>query len=233
MSNFKKNLVAMDNLVAAGKFEEAVATYFTDNATTVSPSDAFRTNNKAEKLATLQYFFGNVAQTNRIEFFGATVKGEVSESVFTFDFTNRQGENLVWNEAIRRVWSAKGLVVSEEYVNVTPTAKKEEAPSAAPAKAAKKPAAAPKKVVAKSTKDDLKLVEGIGPKIEELLNKAGITTFAQLAATPATDVKTILNDAGKRYQMHDPTTWAAQSKLAADGKLAELKKWQEELKGGK
>ena len=32
--------------------------------------------------------------------------------------------------------------------------------------------------------DDLKIIEGIGPKIEELLNNEGIYKYAQLAATP-------------------------------------------------
>ena len=81
--------------------------------------------------------------------------------------------------------------------------------------------------------DDLKVVEGIGPKIEELLNKDGILTFGQLADTPATRVKEILEAAGPRFQMHDPTTWPKQSAMARDGKWDELKKWQEELHKGR
>lgn len=84
----------------------------------------------------------------------------------------------------------------------------------------------------KSKKDDLKVVEGIGPKIEELFNKAGILSFEQLANTPATKLKEILEAAGSRFQMHDPTTWPAQSKLADEGKWEELKKWQDELNKG-
>ncbi|RYU95707.1 hypothetical protein [Emticicia agri] len=82
-------------------------------------------------------------------------------------------------------------------------------------------------------KDDLKIVEGIGPKIEELFNKAGIYTFAQLADTPVTRMKEILDKAGSRFQIHDPTTWADQAVLARDGKWDELKKWQDELYKGK
>ncbi len=85
---------------------------------------------------------------------------------------------------------------------------------------------------AKSKKDDLKVVEGIGPKIETLFNDAGIHSFEQLANTPAERLKEILVAAGSRYQMHDPTTWPAQSKLAGDGKWEELKKWQDELNKG-
>lgn len=82
-------------------------------------------------------------------------------------------------------------------------------------------------------KDDLKVVEGIGPKIEELCFNAGIYTFAQLADTPASRIKEILDAAGSRFQMHDPTTWPQQSALARDGKWDELKKWQDELNKGR
>lgn len=83
-----------------------------------------------------------------------------------------------------------------------------------------------------SKKDDLKIVEGIGPKIEELCNNAGIYTFEELAATSAERLKGILDAAGARFQMHDPTTWPVQSALARDGKWDELKKWQDELNRG-
>lgn len=81
--------------------------------------------------------------------------------------------------------------------------------------------------------DDLKIVEGIGPKIEGLLNNKGIVTFAQLAVTSPERIKEILDAAGARFQMHDPTTWPRQSALARDGKWDELKAWQEELNKGR
>jgi len=84
-----------------------------------------------------------------------------------------------------------------------------------------------------SAADNLKLVEGIGPKIEELLNNAGIKTFAALASTAVEDIKKILEDAGSRYRSHNPSTWPDQAKMAADGKWDELKVWQDELDGGK
>jgi predicted flap endonuclease-1-like 5' DNA nuclease len=90
---------------------------------------------------------------------------------------------------------------------------------------------APKKAV--STKDDLKIVEGIGPKIEELLNAAGINTWTQLSKTKSDALKAILTGGGKRYAIHDPSTWADQAGLAAAGKMDELKTWQAALTGGK
>jgi predicted flap endonuclease-1-like 5' DNA nuclease len=81
--------------------------------------------------------------------------------------------------------------------------------------------------------DDLKIVEGIGPKIEGLLNNEGILTFSQLAVTTTERIKEILDAAGPRFQMHDPTTWPQQSALARDGKWDELKAWQDELNKGR
>ncbi|MBO9636776.1 hypothetical protein [Siphonobacter aquaeclarae] len=81
--------------------------------------------------------------------------------------------------------------------------------------------------------DDLKIIEGIGPKIEQLLNNEGIKTFATLASTPPSRITEILQAAGPRYQIHDPGTWPDQARLAADGKWEELKIWQDELNKGK
>ena len=93
--------------------------------------------------------------------------------------------------------------------------------------------AKPKKAKTVAEGDDLKLIEGVGPKIADLLINAGVITFADLAATPAEKVKEILEAAGSKYTMHDPTTWAAQAELARDGKFDELKELQDKLNGGK
>lgn len=81
--------------------------------------------------------------------------------------------------------------------------------------------------------DDLKAIEGIGPKIAQLLNDAGINTWQELADTKAEKISEILAEAGSRYQMHDPTTWPKQAELAAQGKWAELEEYQDRLKGGR
>lgn len=82
-------------------------------------------------------------------------------------------------------------------------------------------------------KDDLKKIEGIGPKIEGLLNDAGIFTFSKLANTPLTIIQSVLDNAGPRYRISDPGTWPEQAKLAADGKWDELQVLQDNLKGGR
>ncbi len=87
--------------------------------------------------------------------------------------------------------------------------------------------------VVSPTPDDLKIVEGIGPKIEDLFNAAGIFTWKQLYNTPVERLKEILNDAGSRFQIHDPSTWPEQARLADEGKLDELKALQDRLNAGK
>ena len=87
------------------------------------------------------------------------------------------------------------------------------------------------KIVAAKTPDDLTIVEGIGPKGQEILNNAGITTFAELAKTEATKIAELL--AADGMSAHDPTTWPAQAQMAAEGRMEELKKWQDELDGGR
>jgi predicted flap endonuclease-1-like 5' DNA nuclease len=83
------------------------------------------------------------------------------------------------------------------------------------------------------TADDLKLVEGIGPKIEELFHKAGLKTWASVAASKPEKLKEILVGGGERFQMHDPGTWPKQCKMMVDDQWAELKTLQEKLSGGK
>lgn len=81
--------------------------------------------------------------------------------------------------------------------------------------------------------NDLKIIEGIGPKIEELFNAAGIHTFQQLYNTPVETLRQILHNAGPNFQIHDPGTWGEQARLADEGKLAELKALQDRLNAGK
>jgi len=82
-------------------------------------------------------------------------------------------------------------------------------------------------------KDDLKAIDGIGPKIASLLNEAGIKTWKQLANTPLDTLKKILADAGPRFKLADPTTWSKQAQLADEEKWDELQEYQEFLAGGK
>ncbi|MFM8373406.1 MAG: 50S ribosomal protein L27 [Bacteroidota bacterium] len=170
------------------------------------------------------------------------------------------GENVYMGRDHTLHASIDGVVVftrkrdDRNYVSVlpqvaevvdTPAPAKKAAPKSAPAPKAEAPAvaqevaeaaeekkAAPKKEKAPKL-DDLKIIEGVGPKIDTLLKDGGISTWAELAVAPVDRLKEILDAAGPRYQIHDPITWPAQARFAAEGKWEELKDYQEMLMGGR
>ena len=80
--------------------------------------------------------------------------------------------------------------------------------------------------------DDLKRIEGIGPKISALLQEAGIRTFAQLAAAEVSRLEEILAEASLSA-LAKPATWPEQASLAAAGDWQALEALQNELKGGR
>ncbi len=81
--------------------------------------------------------------------------------------------------------------------------------------------------------DDLKIVEGIGPKIEGLFHNFDIKTWETLSEATVDKCQEVLNSGGKRYRIHDPSSWPMQGKMAYEGKWKELVKWQDEHKAGK
>ncbi len=83
------------------------------------------------------------------------------------------------------------------------------------------------------SRDDLKLIEGVGPKIEELLKANGIKSWDDIAAAEIVTLKSILMEAGDRFQMHDPSSWADQAALASESKWSELQEYQDLLIGGR
>ncbi len=91
------------------------------------------------------------------------------------------------------------------------------------------------KATAKSDKvtNDLRIIEGIGPKIESLFHEAGIRSFEKLASANLKTLRSVLEQAGPRYRSHDPATWRKQAQLAAKGQMTQLKKLQATLKGGR
>ncbi|SEJ68188.1 hypothetical protein SAMN04487995_5878 [Dyadobacter koreensis] len=88
-------------------------------------------------------------------------------------------------------------------------------------------------VAEKIQQDDLKVIEGIGPKIESVLKDAGIYSFRQLSQKSAEQISVILANSDSRFQVHDPATWPRQAELAANGDWDRLKTWQDELNGGR
>ncbi|NBD35574.1 MAG: hypothetical protein GVY30_06205 [Chloroflexi bacterium] len=81
--------------------------------------------------------------------------------------------------------------------------------------------------------DELRKIEGVGPKIAEILNEHGILTFEQLAETRVGRLEEILEEAGPRFRMAVPETWPEQAALAAVGDWEGLRLFQDELVGGR
>lgn len=93
------------------------------------------------------------------------------------------------------------------------------------------PMPAAKSAQATAPTDNLKVVEGIGPKMAALLNSAGITTYAQLATADVESLRQLVRGAG--YAMADPATWPEQARFAAEGNWDGLKELQGQLRGGR
>lgn len=81
--------------------------------------------------------------------------------------------------------------------------------------------------------EDLTRIEGIGPKVQDILKDVGIVTFRDIATTPLYKIKEHLQNAGPSFNMVDASTWTEQALLAAEGRWDELEVRQQELIGGR
>ena len=82
--------------------------------------------------------------------------------------------------------------------------------------------------------NDLKVIEGIGPKIESILRHHGINTWYELSESKnETITKNLITDGGDKFRIHDPVSWPRQAELAFKGEWKELKEYQDFLQGGK
>ncbi len=134
----------------------------------------------------------------------------MDEGIVTFT-TKLNNKRFVHVLPIEERMEVKGLSTTENTV-----------------KEAKKKTTTPKEAKA----DDLTKIEGVGSKIAALLKKAVFASFDALAKAKVDQLNSVLEAAGSRYQMHNPTTWPKQAKLAADGKWEELTAYQDILDGG-
>jgi predicted flap endonuclease-1-like 5' DNA nuclease len=81
--------------------------------------------------------------------------------------------------------------------------------------------------------DDLRVIEGVGPKIAQIFQAAGIRSFAQIAAMTPAGIQPLLDEAGPNFRIADPQTWPEQAALAAANRWADLKALQDDLIGGR
>ncbi len=112
--NVQQLVEALDARILKGDILGAFNQFAADNCVTLSNTQDI-TRSKTQKLEILNWFFQNIATVNRIERPALQVTGDVTESQFVFDFVNRLGENLVYNEVIRRTWK-NGKMVEEQYL---------------------------------------------------------------------------------------------------------------------
>lgn len=165
-----------------------------------------------------------------------TLTGDLTET--RVKLTQAESELDTRNQQISKL--KNDVIIAESERNLL-RIKWEEHEASLAAGGAKKSAAAPVAAAAaaimfagkKFKADDLKIVEGIGPKIEELLHAAGIKTWKALSETAASAIKEILHAAGSSFQIHDPGTWPDQARLADKGEWDALKILQDALDGGK
>lgn len=165
--------------------------------------------------AILGYFFGksdtpsatqNSVQLNLLEIENAKLKSDLES-------------------CLKRLENSKAKQLNSEKEISPSSSKKESFPfDVQEAKAA----------LGKTVKEnDLKLVEGIGPKIEGLFHNFGITTWKDLAETSVDKCQEVLDSGGKRYRIHDPASWPMQAKMAYEGHWQQLFEWQEKHRAGK
>jgi large subunit ribosomal protein L21 len=131
-------------------------------------------------------------------------------------YQKRQGHRQSYTELfIAAIADGKGGVSKAEAAPVVAT-----------------PKALASSVATKGGKDNLEIIEGIGPKIAKVLVDGGISTFALLAAAKAEDVTAMLKASGGRFSLANPASWAEQAALLRDGKMAEFKALTDALVGG-
>jgi predicted flap endonuclease-1-like 5' DNA nuclease len=80
---------------------------------------------------------------------------------------------------------------------------------------------------------DIEIVDGIGPRIAELLRARGLGSFGALAQASPGSLREILDSNGPAYRIADPSTWPEQARLAADGRWDDLKSLQDTLNAGR
>jgi predicted flap endonuclease-1-like 5' DNA nuclease len=82
--------------------------------------------------------------------------------------------------------------------------------------------------------NDLTVIDGIGPKIADLLQReGGIKTWWDLHLTDVATLRALLETGGPRFQVHDPSSWPEQAGLLARGEWQQFQTLVARLQGGK
>ncbi|MBK7409263.1 MAG: hypothetical protein IPJ40_15165 [Saprospirales bacterium] len=163
----------------------------------------------------------------KIEGIGTFIEKQLNEAgIYTYEQISKLDEVLI-EQLTTAIQFFPGRIVKDDWVgqaaqllNQTQEEKKEAQPGEDPPSA-------------NQVAESLQVVEGIGPKIETLLNEAGISSLQDLADAKGDHLQEILSSAGERFRLHDPSTWPEQARLAAAGEWEQLNTFKEYLNGGK
>ncbi len=162
----------------------------------------------------------------RIEGISPFLEKKLNEAgVFTYEHISHWDPSDV-NRIVQEIGYLPGRIEQEDWIGQAINLHRQQQP-APPVEFASRAIGYPNR------SDDLKIIEGIGPKIEGLLKDANIHTWEELAETDSDHLRSILDAAGESYRIHDPTTWPAQARLAANGSWELLQEYQDQLKGGR
>ncbi|MBO6879538.1 MULTISPECIES: 50S ribosomal protein L21 [Winogradskyella] len=148
----------------------------------------------------------------------------------------KNGHRQALTEIVIEGITASGAKPAKKAEKAAPKKETKKAEPKAAAKTEAKKAAPKAKPAAKKATgkaDDLKKIEGVGPKAAEAMVNAGLDTFAKVAKAKPEDIEAILAEASSRLAHLVANTWPQQAKLAADGKWDELKELQDNLDGGR
>ncbi|MCF6279750.1 MAG: hypothetical protein L3J14_05320 [Flavobacteriaceae bacterium] len=161
---------------------------------------------KAEKMAAK--FKKDISENPMVikaEKMGLKLKNEATEA---FEDVKDKFEDFT-EDVVEEVKEKVGKVVkTEKKVTKKKTVTKKKA-------VAKKKIVAKKPVIVKSSvKNDLKTIKGIGPKMEEVLNSIGITSYEQLAKIAIKDIDAALSLAGINTKVYNTSDWKAQARIA-------------------
>lgn len=114
--------------------------------------------------------------------------------------------------------------VNEKLEDIKPTKAKKTAKK----KVVKKEVVVEEAIVVEKTdvKDDLKVIKGIGPVLENSLNELNVTAYDQIAKMTIKNMTKLLTDAGINAKIYDLSGWKAQAKLALKGDMEAVKNWE-------
>ena len=106
----------------------------------------------------------------------------------------------------------------------TTTTAKKAAPRVVKVKRTSKPKTT-RKPAASAKKDDLKLIYGIGPKMQSILAKEGVTTYAALSKMAKTKLQKIIDESGFAYKSYKANQWTQQAAYASKGQFTQMNAW--------